>query len=165
MNEAERFLRERLARQPQAEATVPPIPAGPQRCVSLGTAWKYYWTRWTFKGRASRSEYWGAALMLALVQTALFVALFLILMMLALCGMDEHAMEALCTGVVYLWILAKQVPDLCVWVRRLHDTNHSGWWTWLALIPIVGWIVLFVFAVRASDPRPNRYGPVPNTEP
>lgn len=164
MNEAERFLRERLARQPQAEAeaTVPPIPAGPQRCVSLGTAWKHYWTRWTFKGRASRSEYWGAALMLALVQFAIGITLGFTL---ALCGMDDHRIEVWADGVGLLWNLATLVPGFCVWVRRLHDTNHSGWWAWLALIPIVGWIVLFVFAVRASDPRPNRYGPVPNTEP
>ena len=46
-------------------------------------------------------------------------------------------------------------------VRRLHDTDHSGWWVLIGLIPIIGFIVLIVFYVRQSDPAENRFGPAP----
>jgi uncharacterized membrane protein YhaH (DUF805 family) len=43
-------------------------------------------------------------------------------------------------------------------VRRLHDTNHSGWWLLIVLIPIIGAIVLILFLVQDSQPGENRYG-------
>ena len=47
-------------------------------------------------------------------------------------------------------------------VRRLHDTNRSGWWLLiLAIVPLVGTIVWIVFMARAGDPSENKYGPNP----
>ena len=48
-------------------------------------------------------------------------------------------------------------------IRRLHDTDHSGWWILIGLIPIVGFIVLLIFYLRESDPGENQYGPPPVT--
>ena len=42
-------------------------------------------------------------------------------------------------------------------VRRLHDTNRSGWWWWIGLVPLVGGIVLLVFYLLSGTPGPNRY--------
>ena len=50
------------------------------------------------------------------------------------------------------------VPSLAVAIRRLHDTNKSGWFLLLALIPIVGFIVLIVFLATPGEPGPNNYG-------
>jgi uncharacterized membrane protein YhaH (DUF805 family) len=47
------------------------------------------------------------------------------------------------------------------WLRRLHDTDRSGWWVLIFLIPIIGAIVLIVFTVLDSDPGENQYGPNP----
>ena len=44
------------------------------------------------------------------------------------------------TGILTLALL---VPSLSVTVRRLHDTGRSGWWFFIALIPLVGAIILF----------------------
>jgi uncharacterized membrane protein YhaH (DUF805 family) len=69
-------------------------------------------------------------------------------------------------GVYWLWTLA---PVLAVGVRRLHDTNRTGWLMLLALLGIIplfgaiGGIVLVVFLARAGDPGPNRYGVVDQT--
>jgi len=51
-----------------------------------------------------------------------------------------------------LWL-----AGLSLTVRRLHDANHTGWWWWIGLVPIVGWIVLLVFYLLPGTPGPNRY--------
>ena len=47
-----------------------------------------------------------------------------------------------------LWSLATLLPGLAAAVRRLHDTNRSGWWMFIALIPLVGSIILIVFLAQ-----------------
>ena len=68
----------------------------------------------------------------------------------------------------WLWLflpmaysIAIMMPYLSVTIRRLHDTNRSGWWTLVALIPLVGPFVFLYFLVQDSQPRENRYGPNP----
>lgn len=42
-------------------------------------------------------------------------------------------------GIVGLiWLLANLVPALAVLIRRLHDTNRSGWWALIGLVPLAG---------------------------
>ena len=48
-------------------------------------------------------------------------------------------------------------------VRRLHDTNRVGWWILILLVPLIGAIVMIVFAVQDSEPGGNRFGPNPKT--
>ena len=50
------------------------------------------------------------------------------------------------------------IPGLAVGARRLHDTDRSGWWQLLVLIPLIGAIVLIVWWATEGDERPNRYG-------
>lgn len=58
-------------------------------------------------------------------------------------------------------ILVLLCPSYSVLVRRLHDTGRSGWWGILILLPVIGWLVLFVFMVRKSQECENRFGPPP----
>ncbi|HSF34700.1 MAG TPA: DUF805 domain-containing protein [Nocardioides sp.] len=60
--------------------------------------------------------------------------------------------------------LALFLPSLAVGVRRLHDTDRSGWWILIGLIPIIGWILLIVWFCTDSKPD-NQYGPNPKTGP
>jgi uncharacterized membrane protein YhaH (DUF805 family) len=60
-----------------------------------------------------------------------------------------------------LYSLAVVIPGIAVLVRRLHDTNRSGWWLLVVLIPLIGPIILLVFAVQDSQPSANQYGPNP----
>ncbi len=46
-------------------------------------------------------------------------------------------------------------------IRRLHDTNKSGWMILIALVPIVGIIVLIVFYATEGTSGPNQYGAGP----
>lgn len=60
-----------------------------------------------------------------------------------------------------IYALAVLVPALAVTVRRLHDTNKSGWLILIGLIPLVGPIILLVFYLTDGDRGENQYGPSP----
>jgi uncharacterized membrane protein YhaH (DUF805 family) len=98
----------------------------------------------TFTGRARRKEYW---------MFFLFNFIFA-----SVAGMVDIALglgDSSGGGLVYsLYVLAMLIPGLAVGVRRMHDTDHSGWWL---LIPLVN----FVFAVTEGTRGPNRFGPDP----
>lgn len=105
-----------------------------------------------FSGRARRSEYWYFALFFVLICIGLVVIDSLI-------GTIRPEMGiGILSG---LFILAMLVPSVAVTVRRLHDTDHSGWWYFIQLVPLVGPIVLFVFTVFDSQAGANRFGPNP----
>jgi uncharacterized membrane protein YhaH (DUF805 family) len=60
-----------------------------------------------------------------------------------------------------VWSLGLIVPSIAATVRRLHDTNKTGWLVLIGLIPIVGVIVLIVLCAAEGDAQTNEYGPVP----
>ncbi len=95
-----------------------------------------------FSGRARRAEYWWFFLFAVLV--ALVAAV--------LDGIIGASVFSLLTALGLL------VPNLAVSVRRLHDTDRSGWWLLLNLVPFGG-IVLLVFYCLEGQPHPNRFGP------
>ena len=100
-----------------------------------------------FDGRARRSEYWYFVLF------NLIVAIVLAVFDVIIAKMTGITVNILGT----LYGLAVLIPSVAVSVRRLHDTNRSGWWVLLALVPLVG-LVLIVFLVQDSEPAPNRFG-------
>ena len=106
----------------------------------------------TFEGRARRKEYW-------------YFVLFYVLVYLVLAAVDgltgtynADAGVGLLSG---LYVLATFLPSLAVTVRRLHDTDRSGWWVLINVVPIIGGIVLLVFMCLDSQPGANRFGPNP----
>jgi uncharacterized membrane protein YhaH (DUF805 family) len=58
-------------------------------------------------------------------------------------------------------ILGTIIPSIAVGIRRLHDTDKSGWWLLIALIPLIGGLVLLFFFVSDGTSGPNQYGPDP----
>jgi uncharacterized membrane protein YhaH (DUF805 family) len=104
-----------------------------------------------FSGRAARSEYWYWVLFVV----PLFIVAWLI---------DMTVFGFNTTGVNPISViatLATFLPGLAVSIRRLHDIDRSGWWVLLALVPIVGGIVLLVWACMRGTVGPNRFGPDP----
>lgn len=99
-----------------------------------------------FDGRARRKEYW----MFFLVN---FIVAFLIGFVEGLLGSPAVI------GTFYT--LAVLIPSLAVGARRLHDTDRSGWWLLIGLLPIIGIVVLIVFFVLDSTPGDNQYGANP----
>jgi uncharacterized membrane protein YhaH (DUF805 family) len=93
-----------------------------------------------FEGRASRSEYWWFQLFVALAAGPISI-------------LSEWA-----SGVAALLLF---LPSLALAVRRLHDTDKSGWWLLLVLIPLIGAVVLLVFYLTRGTDGSNRFGPDP----
>lgn len=60
-----------------------------------------------------------------------------------------------------LFSLVVLIPGLAVTVRRLHDTGRSGWWVLLFFLPLIGPLVLLIFALLDSQPGSNRWGVSP----
>ncbi|WP_422769320.1 DUF805 domain-containing protein [Plantactinospora sp. WMMC1484] len=107
-----------------------------------------------FSGRARRAEYWWFflfSLLVGIVTSILDSAL----------GTDFEGSSASGGLLNLIASLALLLPSLAVAVRRLHDTDRSGWWILIGLIPLVGAIVLLVFFVLDGTPGPNRFGPSP----
>ncbi|HEY8160016.1 MAG TPA: DUF805 domain-containing protein [Methylobacter sp.] len=105
-----------------------------------------------FKGRARRKEYW----YFLLISTVISIVLVLIDSVTG--TLSEEAGIGLLSGIYSLAVL---IPGISVAIRRLHDTDRSGWWFLIALIPIIGGIVLLIFMVLDSAPGDNQYGPNP----
>jgi uncharacterized membrane protein YhaH (DUF805 family) len=114
--------------------------------MSFGEAIRDGFTKYaTFSGRSSRSAYW-------------WWILFYVLVIVVASVLDA----AISTGVIAILVwLGFFLPNLAVLVRRLHDTDRSGWWVLIGLIPLIGAIVLIVFACIDSGP-PNKYGQGPD---
>ena len=122
-----------------------PQPA--QNTMSLPDAVRTCLTKYVdFSGRARRSEYWWFAL-----------SVFIVYLFASLLG------RAVGAGVILADLVAIGLflPGLAVAVRRLHDTDRSGWFYLISLIPLVGGIILIVFLCQGSSPGSNRFGPSP----
>jgi uncharacterized membrane protein YhaH (DUF805 family) len=108
-----------------------------------------------FSGRARRREYWFFCLFNILISIVLA-------MIDGLTGtFDSDAGMGLLGAVYAVGVL---IPSIAVSVRRLHDTDRSGWWLLISLIPVIGVIVLIVFLVLDSTPGSNRFGENPKQE-
>ena len=104
-----------------------------------------------FDGRARRQEYW-------------MFFLFNIIISIVLTILDRVIGTASDKGgglFSSLYGLAVLIPGLAVSFRRLHDTNRSGWWFLINLVPCVGFIVYLVFMVQEGTPGENKYGENP----
>lgn len=132
-----------------------------------------------FQGRARRTEYW-----MFILINLLFSLGFLSLDILIL---DHNPLEPTDIAILQtIYSLAVLLPTIAVSVRRLHDTNRSGWWVLIAFLPgllggfisglnivsssiqtilslvtFVGIIVLIVFFATEGHRGPNQYGPDP----
>jgi uncharacterized membrane protein YhaH (DUF805 family) len=53
-------------------------------------------------------------------------------------------------------------PSICLYAKRWHDRDKSGWWSLIGLIPIIGglWMLIELGFLRGTD-GPNRFGPNP----
>ena len=99
-----------------------------------------------FSGRARRQEYWMFVLINLLVAIAIAIV---------------EAIIGTAPLLGMLYALGVFIPSLAVAVRRLHDTNRSGWWLLIGLIPLIGAIVLLVFFVSEGTRGANQYGDDP----
>src|SRR5690242_11982513 len=98
-----------------------------------------------FQGRASLSAYWWYAL-----------ALFIVDMVLEIFSVAIGSFPL--TMLIVLVMFVVGLSALSVAVRRLHDSDKSGWLLLLGLIPFLGGIVVLVLMLLPGTPNQNRFG-------
>jgi uncharacterized membrane protein YhaH (DUF805 family) len=122
-----------------------------------------------FSGRAVRSEYWYWALFVGIVTVATRL-------------LDYAILGNRIGPFRIIWDFATLLPSIGLAVRRLHDTDRTGWWfvTIMGAVVLVGVLTLFfhlpfllLFAIILSigilvylfcqpgTAGPNSYGPDP----
>ena len=102
-------------------------------------------------GRATRSEFWWYALFLYIIGGVLgwFGG-----------RIQTGGIEQTWLGIIFEVLSALMTASLiCASIRRLHDTNKSGWNTLWYLLPFIGWIIEVVLLCKSSYPYENQYGP------
>lgn len=115
--------------------------------------WRHYVD---FSGRSTRTEFW------------LFIIFYAVLMVLAFAGgvfgaaagIDDPADAPFSLAIIpmALWILACFLPSIAVTVRRLHDSDKSGWLYLLTIIPYLGFIMTLIFGFWPGTHGENSYG-------
>ena len=111
-----------------------------------------------FSGRARRKEYW------------LFILLYAILGFIANVAGTIFGINYKMTGgigviiipilpIILVFLLL--LPGVGVGIRRLHDTDRSGWWLLIVLVPFIGPIWLLVLTVLDGTIGENRFGADP----
>ncbi|GAB2641002.1 DUF805 domain-containing protein [Kribbella swartbergensis] len=106
-----------------------------------------------FSGRARRKEYW----MFVLFNVIISIILGIIDRIIGTDFGNNSGNGWLST----IYSLAVLVPSIAVGIRRMHDTNRSGWWVLINLVPCIGWIWFIVLAAQEGTAGDNQHGPDP----
>ena len=105
-----------------------------------------------FSGRSRRMEFWMwqvAKFLFSMVMWVVIVVLFGAAFATMGPTKDPASIAAVGGGVIIVMLiaciigLAIFIPDLAVSVRRLHDTNRTGWWI---LAPVGSYFLTFIIA-------------------
>ena len=97
----------------------------------------------TFKGRATRSEFWWFYLFTVLMGWGATIV-----------GATLGDIGDVFSNIVTLIFL---IPVLAAGSRRLHDIGRSGWWQ-LLMLTVIGVILLLVWWASDSKKESNEYG-------
>ncbi|WP_295893340.1 DUF805 domain-containing protein [uncultured Vibrio sp.] len=98
------------------------------------------WKRsFDFSGRSSRKEFW----VFILVHVMVTIGLIAI----------DITMN---TWLDMLYSAMSLVPTISAIIRRLHDTDKSGYWIWIFLAPIVGPFILLYLLIQAPILQSNQ---------
>ncbi|MBC6310644.1 DUF805 domain-containing protein [Listeria sp. FSL L7-1582] len=122
--------------------------------------WKNYVN---FTGRSSRSAYWYVILWNAIIISIFYIFILVFTVFTAATSSVSDATgdfafvmtsgsTLLILVLLVLYELATFIPMLALMIRRLHDSNKSGWFVLLSLIPFVGSIIMIIFMCMPSEP-------------
>ena len=106
---------------------------------SIQTCYKKFFD---FSGRASKSEYWWFQLYNAIIYVLTFV------------------FQGDLTLLFSIVVIANIIPNYAAAVRRIHDSDKSGWMVLIAVIPLIG-LYIFVLLLQDGSKGKNRFGPKP----
>ena len=105
------------------------------------------------KGRASRSEYW--FLQLLFTPLAMYVGFWSDPVSAG--TIDPPPLYILST-IIVLFLF---IPSITSQIRRFHDKDKSGWFIFINIIPLIGWLIALVMLLDKGTPGKNRFGEYP----
>jgi len=112
-----------------------------------------------WQGRTRRAGYWFFLLVnLIVVGLLRIIDRWVAVKYLGFSTEEAHETGIYTLSVLYSLIVA--IPGIMLSIRRLHDTDRSGWWLLLNFIPLIGALILLVFYCQSSKPD-NRFGAAP----
>ncbi len=115
-----------------------------KRCIGK----KYFST----EGRAPLSEYW-------------WFALYNVLGAFIVSSIGFAIKENIGGTLIAIWVIFHLSPNICVFVRRLHDGDHSGWNILWGLLGGIGAIIHLILVLDSGTKGVNKYGsPYPYDE-
>ena len=107
-----------------------------------------------FSGRSRRMEFWMWQVFKFLVVIAFWIVMIALVGSSMMTAGDPSALMAVGGVAMILWLLmmlfflAILIPDIAVTVRRLHDTERTGWWI---LAPLAPYLLVIVGGVMAAS--------------
>ncbi len=113
-----------------------------------------------FAERACRKEYW-MFFLFNMIFSVVALVIDNILGTTFRFGAGPYSINLPYGWIYILYSLAVFIPGLAACVRRLHDIGKSGWWIFIAMIPILGGIWLLVLLCTDGNAGQNFYGPSP----
>jgi uncharacterized membrane protein YhaH (DUF805 family) len=135
-----------LERRCGGEPVAPDAPGGTD---SPAAASRAVWLLFSFRGRATRAEFW-----VGLIATHVILVVPLIYLPHWFYGSPLEPVVALVTNILFAWWL------LAVSVKRWHDLDRSGWWVLIYAAFCVGALWAFVVqGFRRGSADTNRFGP------
>ena len=116
----------------------------------------------SLEGRINRAKFWIGLIILFVLQWIVMIAAGTVLGVNLMMADPTQPMPA-SAGVAMLVILLLFLwPSICVYAKRWHDRDKSGWWTLIVLVPVAGaiWILVECGCLRGTR-GDNRFGPDP----
>ena len=115
-------------------------------------AYKKFWKGYVdFEGRSTRSDYWFAYLVNALITWGLYIVVAVFGGIASATDSTVLAIFSLILGfIMFIYAVAAFLPGLAVTVRRLRDAGYNWPYIFVAFIPLVGWIILIVLLCKPT---------------
>ena len=123
---------------------------GNEITMSIGSCYRQFFG---WEGRATRTEFWWWMLYNWVLLVGIGIAVSVVVSAIEAAPLSETAVEQSIRVANYIAIgvlLAHVCPGIMVLVRRIRDTNSSPLWIVTGLVPLLGPIILFIFAVTPS---------------
>ncbi|HWK68859.1 MAG TPA: DUF805 domain-containing protein [Rhizobiaceae bacterium] len=114
------------------------------------------WLFFSVSGRVSRSAYFLAGLLLAIVPAFFFYRFMLV------AGGTTGGQEKIWAFAFWAASLVSIWSNVALGVKRLHDFGQPGIFAASLLVPVVSIVVFVVLCFFPGDPGPNKYGPRTN---
>ena len=115
-------------------------------------AYMKFWMGYVdFTGRSTRSDYWFAYLVNALIIWCLYIVAAVVGVIASSIDSSALAIISLILGLIkWVYIIGTFLPGLAVTVRRLHDAGYTWPYIFTIFIPFVGWIILLVLLCKPT---------------